>query len=172
MRYLIRNQMRTEAINTQRQQGFSMIEILVSVFVTAFALLGLAALQFSSVNTTNFAYTQSQSMMVITELVDQMRSNVDAAKSDAFDIAPATGGALKSFADVYSDTDAPPSGATEIDKIKFYWFENINRTLPDAKAAIDCNSSGMCAIKVQYSNIDKDKASSNTTLEQVISVQL
>lgn len=168
MRSVMNKSMTSPVISIHKQQGFNMIEVLVAVFVTAFSLLGLAALQISSVNTANFAYTQSQSMMVITELVDQMRSNVEAAKNGDFDIAPGTGGVLKSFSDIGSE----PTSGTEIEKIKYYWFENIHRTLPDAKAAVDCDSTGMCAIKVQFSNVDKDKANTQTTLEQVVSIQL
>lgn len=158
-----------ESTSIKCQQGFNLVEIMVSVVISAFALLGLAGLQLSSVNTTNVAYAQSQSMMVINELVDQMRSNTDAAKNGDFDIDATTEGALQSFSDLGA---APAASAPEVTKMRYYWFQNVDRTLPGAKAAVKCFNTGLCAILVQYNNVDSDKQSTETTLEQIISVQL
>lgn len=153
----------------EHQRGFTLLEVMISVVITGFALLGLAGLQLSSVNTTNVAYTQSQSMMVINELVDQMHANSDAARNGSFDISTAPGGTLKSFADMGTE---PDNSASEIEKLRYYWFENVDRTLPGARAAVKCFSSGQCTILVRYTNVDKDKTSTAVSLEQIVSIQL
>ena len=156
-------------INHSHQQGFNLIEVLVSIVISATALMGLAGLQISSVNTSNVAYAHLQSMQLISEMADQMYSNTEAAKNGEFDIDPSSEGYLKAFADMGS---TPSDSASEIEKIKYYWFQNLDEALPGAKSAIKCTATGKCALKVEYTNVDRAANSTQATLEQIISVQL
>jgi type IV pilus assembly protein PilV len=151
------------------QCGFNLIEVIVSVVISALALIGLAGLHISSVNTTTVAYAQLHAVHMMSEMVDQMRSNVDAAKQGAFDIDAVAGGNLKAFSDMGS---VPDNSASTIENIKYYWFQNLDGVLPDAKSAINCTTTGKCVLKVEYSNVDKNRLASQATLEQVLSVQL
>lgn len=61
--------------------GFTMIEILVSVIIVAFGLLGLAALQ-SKMQLAEFeSYQRAQALLLLSEMTERMRANSAAAAS-------------------------------------------------------------------------------------------
>lgn len=155
-------------INLQ-QHGFNLIEVIVSVLISAVALVGLAGLHISSMNTTTVARAQLHAIQMLSEMVDQMRSNVNAAKQGEFDIDVISAGHLKAFSDIGA---APANNASTIESMKYYWFQNLDGLLPGAKSAINCTSTGKCVLKIEYSNMDKKRLASQAALEQVISIQL
>jgi len=57
------------------QVGFSLIEVLVSVFVLAVGLLGLANLQITSLKINQEAEQRSMAISQINEMADRMRAN-------------------------------------------------------------------------------------------------
>lgn len=57
------------------QAGFSLIEVLVSVFVLAVGLLGLANLQITSLKVNQDAQQRSMAISQINEIADRMRAN-------------------------------------------------------------------------------------------------
>lgn len=62
-----------------RQQGFTLIEVLVAVVVLAIGLLGLAGLQATAVRSNNSAYMRSQATVLAYDIADRMRVNRQAA---------------------------------------------------------------------------------------------
>ncbi|CDH45106.1 type IV pilus modification protein PilV [Candidatus Contendibacter odensensis] len=62
-----------------RQQGFTLIEILVTVVVLSIGLLGLAGLQATSVRFNHSAYLRSQATSLAYDIADRMRVNRQAA---------------------------------------------------------------------------------------------
>ena len=68
-------------ITKQASQGFSLIEVLVSVFVLSVGLLGLAGLQGFSLKHTNTAYYRGQAIQLTYDMADRIRANVEHAKT-------------------------------------------------------------------------------------------
>lgn len=56
-------------------KGFSLIEVMISVFVLAIGLLGLAALQLTALGYTTDSQSRSLVMQQINEFADRMRAN-------------------------------------------------------------------------------------------------
>ena len=56
--------------------GFTLIEVLIAVLVLALALLGLAALQVTSLSNSQSAYNRSQATQLAYDLADRMRANI------------------------------------------------------------------------------------------------
>jgi len=150
-----------------RQQGVSLIEVLITVVVTSFGLLGIAGLQLASVNASTAASVNTQTMISIDEIVGQIRSNSVAAKAGEFDIDLDGSGNLVAFS-----TSLAPAGGASISKTGAYnWFRNLNQSIPGVKAGINCNStSGICAIKVELPI--KIDSNGNTNMTQIVSLQL
>jgi type IV pilus assembly protein PilV len=74
-------------INNYRN-GFSLIEILVSVFILAVGLLGVASMQIVSMKMNQGAYHQSQANILANNIFDRIRLNRDgflAGEYDGFD---------------------------------------------------------------------------------------
>lgn len=66
------------------QQGFSLIEILVTVVVLSVGLLGLAGLQATSVRFNHSAYLRSQATSLAYDIADRMRVNRQAALNNNY----------------------------------------------------------------------------------------
>jgi type IV pilus assembly protein PilV len=64
-------------MNTHRQAGITLIEVLVAFFVMTVGLLGLAGMQSTSVKDGLDNAKRSQTMWLVTELVERMRANPD-----------------------------------------------------------------------------------------------
>lgn len=70
--------------NQLRQHGISMIEVLVTLFITSIAITGLAALQIKAIKATNDTSQSSAAMWVLQDLMERMKSNTQAALSGAY----------------------------------------------------------------------------------------
>jgi len=67
-----------------RQQGIALIEILISVLVLGIGLLGIAALQSSSVRYSQSAQERTTALILAGTLTEIMRSNPDVARSGSY----------------------------------------------------------------------------------------
>lgn len=63
---------------TQEQQGFSLLELMVAIFILGVGLLGIAGLQSYSLNNTQISGKQTYAILYSQELLDNIRSNADA----------------------------------------------------------------------------------------------
>lgn len=66
------------------QQGIALIEILISVLVLGIGLLGIAALQSSSVRYSQSAQERTTALIMAGTLVEIMRSNPDVARAGSY----------------------------------------------------------------------------------------
>jgi type IV pilus assembly protein PilV len=62
-----------------KQQGFGLIEVLVSMLILSIGLLGIAGLQAQSIRFNNEAYLRTQATVLAGDIVDRMRTNRTAA---------------------------------------------------------------------------------------------
>ncbi|KAB7623155.1 type IV pilus modification protein PilV [Alkalilimnicola sp. S0819] len=69
----------------KRQQGLSLIEVLVAVLVLSVGLLGLAGLQAASLKNNHSAYLRSQATILANDMADRMRANRAGFLSGAYD---------------------------------------------------------------------------------------
>lgn len=81
------------SIGLLRNRGFTLIEVLVAVFVLSIGLLGLAGLQATSLRNNHGGYLRSQANILAYDLIDRMRANRDVAIANntylvEFDEAP------------------------------------------------------------------------------------
>lgn len=63
-----------------RQDGFTLIEILVAVLILSLGLLGLAGLQAASMRANHSAYLRSQATQLAYDIADRMRANMAGVK--------------------------------------------------------------------------------------------
>ena len=68
-----------------RQGGFTLLEVLIALVVLSIGLLGLAALQATSLQFNQSANVRSQATQLAYDLADRMRANRDAALAGAYD---------------------------------------------------------------------------------------
>lgn len=63
------------ASSLKKQAGISLIEVLVSMLIVAFGVLGLAALQARSMNSEFESYQRSQAIILASDMVERIRMN-------------------------------------------------------------------------------------------------
>lgn len=68
-------------------RGFSLIEVLVAMFILAIGVLGAAAMQLNALKFNQTASMRSQATFLAYEIVDAMRANRNAALSGGYDLA-------------------------------------------------------------------------------------
>ena len=66
------------------QQGIALIEILISVLVLGIGLLGIAALQSSSVRYSQSAQERTTALIMAGTLTEMMRANPDVARAGSY----------------------------------------------------------------------------------------
>lgn len=66
-------------VRTKCQKGFTLIEILVTLFILAIGLLGLAGLLFEGMRNNQGAYLRTQASILAYDMADRMRANSDEA---------------------------------------------------------------------------------------------
>lgn len=70
-----------------KQRGLGMIEVLVALVIISVSMLGLAALQISSVRFNHQAYLRSQATYIAYDIIDRMRANVPEAEAGSYSVA-------------------------------------------------------------------------------------
>lgn len=111
-------------VNTGRQSGFTLLEVLVAMVVLSIGLLGLAGLMASSMRNNQSAYQRTQATWLAYDVLDRMRANRAVALTERYDIPLAT--ALSNSAGLAKQ---------DIDD----WKATLARALPAGDGSVDVN---------------------------------
>jgi type IV pilus assembly protein PilV len=110
--------------------GFTLIEVLVALFVLSIGLLGLAALQVRGMQYGNESYLRTQATMIANDIIDRMRANAIGARNGNY---AATGAPA-----VPQDCGDNGSGcATNSDIANFdltRWYQLLGNRLPPVQS--------------------------------------
>lgn len=72
-------------INNHKQSGFSMLEVLITILVLSFGLLGMAALITTGMRGNNTAYYRSIATQQTLDIADRMRANLAGVRANNYD---------------------------------------------------------------------------------------
>ena len=119
-------------IMTTKSNGFTLLEVMIALLISAVSLLGLASLQAQSLSFNNSAFIRSQATYLAYDIFDKMRMNRNAANNGSYDIGL---------------NDVPPSAScygaaancSEIDFAgadKYEWYKEVSTTLPGGKSSV------------------------------------
>jgi type IV pilus assembly protein PilV len=64
----------------KKQQGFSLLEVLITMLIVSFGLLGIAGLIVVSLKNNQGSYARGQASLLVNDMVDRMRANRGAAE--------------------------------------------------------------------------------------------
>lgn len=99
-----------------RQQGSSLIEVLIAFFILAIGFLGLASMQVISLKNINNAQFHTLATTYAYDMGERMRSNQEAAARGDYDNIPHT----------VADPSCDPCTASQMAQLDgFYWNEQI-----------------------------------------------
>lgn len=128
--------------NVRHSGGFSLIEILITVFVLALGLLGFAALQTEGVKQNRTADLRTRAMQSAYNIADRMRANVGGAVNGTYEATAAPA--------VSYDCESNFSGTTVVNKCSStemanadldVWFGLMSQELPSGAGTISCTDS-------------------------------
>lgn len=103
------------------QRGFTLIEILVTVFILAIGLLGLAGLILEGMRNNQGAYLRTQASILAYDMADRMRANKERASDYA---GFSTDGATTTLPGCATeDTGCTPAGQAQVDLVE--WARQI-----------------------------------------------
>ena len=67
--------MKTRLLSRQRQKGFSLVEVLVSVVILSVGILGVAGLQMLSLQQNRNSLFRADALLLGGDILDRMRAN-------------------------------------------------------------------------------------------------
>lgn len=130
MKLILRNQAQAMRYSRTKIRGLSLIEILVTLAITAIVLLGLVGLQTYSVRMQSVASYQSAAALAAADMADRMRANNTAALDYAGKpYAPATMPTA-----LNSCTTCTVSETANNDLVQ--WVQQLGRILPGGKGTV------------------------------------
>lgn len=120
-------------ITLSRVAGFSLIEVLVAIFILATGVLGAAAMQMNALKFNQTASMRSQASFLAYEVIDSMRANPTIALAGGYDLA----------------MDASASG-TSINGLDLQrWRQALSQRLPAGKGSVAHNNS-LFTVTIQW----------------------
>ncbi len=133
----MRTSNRRREIGISRQLGVGLVEVLIAVLVLCFGMLGLVALQLTTLRQNQSALERGLAVVQTHSIVDAMRADRNSAESGAFNIA--------------LDAD-PPAGGTFANTAVAAWRANLRQVFgDDATGSIACDGP-RCTIVVQWND--------------------
>lgn len=122
------------AFGSNLSAGFTMLEVLISLFVLSIGLLGLAALQATSLALNTDSYLRTQATFFAYDILDRMRANPTGLSSGAYDVATSGDAATKASSSVTCD-----GSGNACDNLNLAagdlgdWYRRMDQVLPGAQ---------------------------------------
>ncbi|WP_273149890.1 type IV pilus modification protein PilV [Methylophaga thiooxydans] len=127
-----------------KQSGFTLLEVMVAVFVLSIGLLGLAHLQVTTLKTTQSADFKTQASMLATDMLNRMKANQNAAYAGNYTI------------DI--DEDPPADDDVTSNTDLFQWRNLVANQLPAGFGSVACPAFNplnefVCTITITWTDI-------------------
>jgi type IV pilus assembly protein PilV len=116
-----------------RQQGFSLIEVLVALTIISIGLLGIVGLQTHTQKVSSNAYYQTQSIIITHDMAEKIHANPIASYQKQYHLKQP----LRS-ANCHKQTGCSPYSMAKNDL--FEWHEIINQQLPQGAGVVCIDS--------------------------------
>lgn len=142
----------------QRQSGITLLEVLISIVIIAFGLLGVAAMQITGLKNNHSAYHRATANILAYDMLDRMRANKKGLIDGSYD----TGG---SFLD---GKTTPGSAGTMAQTDKELWLTQLGNQLPGSKGKIEAAANAaVLRVTVQWN----DERAVGGSSSQLLSVE-
>ncbi|MEJ2441164.1 MAG: type IV pilus modification protein PilV [Gammaproteobacteria bacterium] len=150
---------------TSRQQGFTLLEVMVALVIFSIGLLGLADLQIKAVDYNNGAYQRSQASFLISDIMDRMRANKDTALNGGYDLTSSKSYSQSASCDGTSANCQP--GTQAIADLS-EWKQAL-KVLPGGDGSITRNTNSgpipVFIVKVTWNDKYSSKGTSSLTIK-------
>jgi len=138
----------------KKQGGASMLELLVSLLIFSFGMLGLAGLQVRSLSMSQSSLYRSQATALTDDILDRMRADRDGALINQWNTT---------LADASSSIATTPLAKSDMKD----WKATVEALLPDGKASVTM-ASGTVTVTLQWDDTrGREGAQSWTTVSRL-----
>lgn len=125
-------------VGPRRVAGVGMIEVLISVVLLAFGMLGIAALQMAALRSSQSSLQRSQATISTYAILDAMRANRDEARIGKYDLAART-------------CEAPDKGSLAQNDLAA-WIGSLKHDLGDSACAKIACGNDKCEIEISWTD--------------------
>lgn len=141
-----------------KQQGFSLLEVMVTIVILSLGLLGISALIANSIKYNQSAYARTQATLFASQIIDEMRANRSVA----------VGATSSPYAVPLHSTAAPSGAPAEV----VAWFSEISAAFPSAKGGIVYDStSKLFTVTVEWDDSSRLSSDSVVAGSGVVEIQ-
>ena len=135
----------------KQSKGFTLLEVMIALVISAVSLLGLASLQAQSLSFNQSAYIRSQATYFAYDMLEKMRMNKTFANSGSYDLATTD---LPNYATCYG-TASTCGTADFANADKYEWYSYLSTTLPNGKGSVSrAGTPSIVTIIVQWDNLN------------------
>ncbi len=137
------------------QQGVSLIEVLVALFVLAFGMLGIAGMQTMAMKANQSAFERNAAVISAGSIVERMRSNQAAARTGGYNRSMPTGACTA------------PSGTERVAVDIQGWLGELSQNLGSgACGSINCTGTPVsCRVIVRWDDSRVANGGASQTFE-------
>lgn len=145
-----------------KQQGFSMLEVLVSIVILSFGLLGVAGMQAAALRYNQTAYLRSIATQLAYDVSDRMRGNLVGVRNAAYSCDVSYGTASTAGCGVDRGcTSASCSYGYMAETDLYHWSLEARRVLPGGGVAVQGNTQSGYTITVMWKEKDMDSSATD-----------
>lgn len=131
-------------------KGATLIEVLVSLLILSFGILGMAALQARALKGNQSAMQRTQAVMMSYYILDAMRVDRNSAKSLNYNTGSLTGTTIGPICN-----PGAISGTSLFDNNLKHWVESLKTTIGKTGdtttcGAVLCDADGNCRVQVRW----------------------
>lgn len=142
------------------QSGYGMLEVLISITIASFGLLGMAGLQAASLRYQKTAHFRSIASIAMSDISERMYANAQGVRNGKY----ASGSEQGFDGDEPVCTDLGACTTNEIARFDlFSWHRNLKRDLPEGYGEISGNAENGVTIKVCFSDPGAQENTSERT---------
>jgi type IV pilus assembly protein PilV len=121
------------------QRGFSMVEVLITIVIMAFGLLGISGLMVKGIDNATGSDLSSRATQAANQIIDAIKAS-DTTTLEIYNV------------DLGDNASKFSSGTTQQDRDRSQWLTTLSR-LPGGDGSVGCSSTTrLCTITVQFRN--------------------